>query len=449
MAFQTRFVIRLVFVMSFIIGIIAVIILFFASFIPTQLIVADVIIRDSEKRQLALIEAYSNQFMFFDYPVSAQSDAILGVSFSPNGRFAKVDYQEADDSENALIWDIWGGRVIQLPQGICAESAEPSYRSSLYDNQVVYFGCTESNKTDSYLFNFETNEIRFIGTYNNFNFGKRPTTFTQTSNDGRMVANLDLEKGSLVMRYVDEAKTVELTPPPDPFFMRWHPDNRSLLTLSKNTLARYDIGTQTWETISTELEAYSDPFGTYMIFSPNGEWVILFFSDTKIGETYTVHLPTHQTTHLELASFESDDIPNSIWTRFWWSPNSEWIVVSVQKQGQPQAHLIRPDGTEDTFLTDVLLYAVLWASDSTQFAYSAYSQSKSLRIVSLESPTTPHELKWESEYMRWSPDNEALAFITTQPRKPFDTLLTYLSDTEDEVFLLDEAIHVNLFEFVR
>lgn len=449
MAFQTRFVIRLVFVMSFIIGIIAVIILFFASFIPTQLIVADVIIRDSEKRQLALIEAYSNQVLYFDYPVRISPDEILGVSFSPNGKFAKIDYQQQDDSENAVIWDILGGRVIELPHGICAESAEPSYRSSLYDNQVVYFGCTESNQTDSYLFNFETNETRFIGTYNNFNMGKRPTTLTQTTNDGRMIAKLDLEKGSLVIQYVDEGKTVELTPPPDPFLVRWHPDNRSLLTLSKNTLARYDIGTQTWETISTELEAYSDPFGIYMIFSPNGEWVILFFSDTKIGETYTVHLPTHQTTHLELASFESDDIQNSIWTRFWWSPNSEWIVISTQKQGQPQAHLMRPDGTEATLLTDILLYDVLWASDSTQFAYIAYSYGESLKIVSLESPTTPHELKWESEFMRWSPDNTSLAFTATYPRNRFDTLLINLRGAEEATFLLDDSVHVNGFEFVR
>jgi len=449
MNFQIRLIMRLTILMSFMMAIMAVITLYLASFIPTQLIVADVVIASSEKRQLALLEAYSNQFMFFDYPINVSPDRILMVSFSSNGQFAKVDYQQEDDSEHSVIWDILGGRVIQLPQGICAESAKASYQSTLNNNQLVYFGCSESNQTDSYMFNFETNEIRFIGTYNNFNMGKRPATLTQTTNDGRMVANLDLEKGSLVMRYVDEAKTVELTPPPDPFLMRWHPDNRSLLTLSKNTLARYDIGTQTWDIISTEVNAYSDPFGTYMIFSPNGEWVILFFSDTKIGETYTVHLPTHQTTHLELASFESDDIPNSIWTRFWWSPNSEWIVISAQKQNQPQSHLIRPDGTDATFLTDILLYDVLWASDSTQFAYSLYSQSKSLRMVSLESPTTPHELKWESDYMRWSPNNEALAFITTQPRKPYDTLLAYLRGAEDVVFLLDELIHVNLFEFVR
>jgi Tol biopolymer transport system component len=148
------------------------------------------------------------------------------------------------------------------------------------------------------------------------------------------------------------------------------------------------------------------PDGTKIVFQYNGLWVL----DILTGER--IKLPT--------------EVENTYVVKPSWSPTGEWIAFLNEDGYRGDLYLIRPDGTDQTRLTNTADISrdgdLVWSPDGSRIAFSAYrggnleifvmnvdvildgTEGSQLQQLT-ESPTGVRNL-----VTSWSPDGGKLAF---------------------------------------
>jgi hypothetical protein len=448
--FQSHIMLRLLGVISLVMGAVCVITLFLASLVPTQLLVATASTLTSDHQRLAIVDGYTNRHLYLDYPLSiAQQQAIARVDLSDNGRFARI-YHHNGVHHEVSFWDIFGGRVIHLPPDFCPQGVSINSGTGFSDSRKILFVCEAvDDNILAYWFDFETQESTLQYSYQVTRPPFRPTpltTITTRSIDGSWTAQLDLETRQISISHADQSEPIEIISPYSPYLITWHPNSQSLFVLSENRLEQYMLNDQSWETIATDIQMPFDMnnFETYMQFSPNMEWVILFNGIFKQG--YIINLVTHQMIFIDESS------PSIFRPQFWWSPDSQWIVMATFNEQQlPETYLMRPDLSEVTYFTDMVLNGVYWSPDSMEFVYRIYTDDDYLYRVALDS-LSPQLLGFRLELgeVRWSENGDSFAYVSFLRRgRRHHTQLGYVQGNDELVFLLDYEDVVYQVEFVR
>jgi TolB protein len=104
-----------------------------------------------------------------------------------------------------------------------------------------------------------------------------------------------------------------------------------------------------------------------------------------------------------------------------WSPDGKWIAFSVGSGFEFDIHMVHPDGTSDTTVTNLAGSegAVDWSPDGKQLAFSACYPTCSLGITSLytvrpDGSSLTRLTSGRDADPSWSPDGTRIVFGSTQ-----------------------------------
>lgn len=416
--FHTRFILHLMAILLVGMGSLSFATWGITTFIPKQLIVVDVVLKDSNTHKLAIVDAYSGRYMTLDYPV----DSSFVEDFSSNGRRILL----VSRSYNLVVWDIFTGFVAHPPKNTCPTGVHSERPSHLVDYQNVYFIC---NSESSYLFNVETHQTTLIYPFIERNrWGE--ISFTRLSSDNQKIMYFNFDQGIVKVKLLNEDDFTQVNPLGKVYYnVEWHRDNESLLALSGNTLERYYLETKSWEIIISNLEVPLDFSQVRLFISPNGQWVTFINQDNK--QAYNFNIDTKTQVNLGVASYDME-----------WSPDSQWLTI---KRGN-QPYIIRPDMSEIIPFPHEKAFSFIWSPDSTKIIYTISRDKEQQAFVwdfeTEEYPTTIYTQPHQS-WLAWSPDSKTVIF-TTQSRQ-----LIYMAETGEKYQLLNDNFEVYSFGFVK
>ncbi|MCL4256576.1 MAG: hypothetical protein KJ043_22660, partial [Anaerolineae bacterium] len=90
--FHTRFILRLMAILLVGMGSLSFATWGISIITPKQLILVDVVLKDSNIHKLAIVDAYSSRYITLDYPVDVSNGFIDFVTFTDNWRRALIVY---------------------------------------------------------------------------------------------------------------------------------------------------------------------------------------------------------------------------------------------------------------------------------------------------------------------------------------------------------------------
>lgn len=162
------------------------------------------------------------------------------------------------------------------------------------------------------------------------------------------------------------------------------------------------------------------------------------------GDVYTV--PAHKGHVRNLTKTSNAHERNSKW-----SPDGKWIAYISDKSGEDEIYICKPDGSEETQLTNdgsSYRYALLWSPDGKKIL----SSDKSFRLyyVDIDSKKTTQVAKsksWEITDYKWSYDSKWIAYSDASENLTNNVIYLYSLDTEKASQVTDEFFNSSNPEF--